>query len=97
MFPHHKNDPEFVNALVDSFLEISAKSYIQCTPKVSTPESNQQVHESSVSKIYLSSSETVPRNLSDFPDARPGYSLNCIHFLCDITYHWDVKVNSETY
>ncbi|CAN6698619.1 unnamed protein product [Malus baccata var. baccata] len=71
VFPHHKNDPEFVNALVDFFLEISTKSYIQCTPKVSTPESNQQIHESSVSKIYLSSSETVPRNLSDFPDARP--------------------------
>ncbi|CAN6541617.1 unnamed protein product [Malus baccata var. baccata] len=70
VYPHHINDPEFANALVDSFLEISTKSSIQSTPP-QVHESNQQVHESSVSKINLSSSETVPRNLSDFPDARP--------------------------
>ncbi|XP_021834404.1 uncharacterized protein LOC110774166 [Prunus avium] len=72
VYPHHINDHEFANALVDSFLEISTKSSIRSPPsQVSIPESNQQAHESSVSKMNFSSSGTILRNLIDFPDARP--------------------------
>ncbi|ONH96903.1 hypothetical protein PRUPE_7G158600 [Prunus persica] len=72
VYPHHINDHEFANALVDSFLEISTKSSIRSPPsQVSIPESNQQTYESSVSKMNLSSSGAILRNLIDFPDARP--------------------------
>lgn len=91
MYPHHINDHEFANALVDSFLEISTKSSIRSPPsQVSIPESNQQTHESSVSKMNLSSSGAILRNLIDFPDARPGWSLYHIHFLCDIINHQEL-------
>lgn len=72
MYPHHINDPEFANALVDSFLEISMKSPLQSTPlQVASPKPS-QVHESSVAKMNFSSCETTPHSLSDFPDAKPG-------------------------
>ncbi|KAM5576088.1 toMV susceptible protein tm-1(GCR26) [Rosa sericea] len=71
VYPHHINDPEFANALVDSFLEISMKSPLQSTPQVASPEPSQEVHESSVAQINFSSCESTPRSLSDFPDAKP--------------------------
>ncbi|KAL6220602.1 hypothetical protein ACLB2K_008358 [Fragaria x ananassa] len=71
VYPHHINDPEFANALVDSFLEISKKSHLQSTLQVASPEPSQQVHESSVAQINFSSYETNPRSLSDFPGAKP--------------------------
>lgn len=71
VYPHHINDPEFANALVDSFLEISMKSPLQSTPlQVASPKPS-QVHESSVAKMNFSSCETTPHSLSDFPDAKP--------------------------
>ncbi|PON71459.1 TIM-barrel signal transduction protein [Parasponia andersonii] len=69
--PHHINDPDFVNALVDSFLEISLEnSKDSSSPQDSIPESKQDVHKNYVSNANLTSYDTIARSPSDFPDAR---------------------------
>ncbi len=84
LYPCHINDPEFANALVDSFLEISIKnskdsSFLQ----IAKPEANQEFHEDTVSKMNSSSFGAILYSPSDFPDARPGCSLNTrICMLC---------------
>nr|POE96562.1 upf0261 protein [Quercus suber] len=72
LYPCHINDSEFANALVDSFLEISAKnskdsSFLQ----IASPEANQEFQENTVSKMNSSSFGAIPYSPSDFPDARP--------------------------
>ncbi|KAF4383298.1 hypothetical protein F8388_009329 [Cannabis sativa] len=72
VYPHHINDLEFANALVDAFLEISVKgstdsSFLQ----ESTPESKQDIDKNHVSNVNLTSFHTIARIPSDFPDARP--------------------------
>lgn len=72
LYPCHINDPEFANALVDSFLEISTKnskdsSFLQ----IAKPEANQEFHEDTVSKMNSSSLGAILYSPSDFPDARP--------------------------
>ncbi|KAK6150628.1 hypothetical protein DH2020_015560 [Rehmannia glutinosa] len=69
VFPHHINDLEFANALVDSFLEI-------CTNFKDV--NSQAIHESiqgSQSKTSApeisSSIMPIPYSLSNFPDAKP--------------------------
>ncbi|KAF3441005.1 hypothetical protein FNV43_RR19291 [Rhamnella rubrinervis] len=61
LYPHHINDPDFANALVDSFLEISTKKSMASRPLQDiVPESRQDVYNGSIFQ-----------SLSDFPDARP--------------------------
>ncbi|XP_075655475.1 toMV susceptible protein tm-1(GCR26) isoform X2 [Castanea sativa] len=72
LYPCHINDSEFANALVDSFLEISAKnskdsSFLQ----IASPEANQEFQENTVSKMNSSSFGAILYSPSDFPDARP--------------------------
>ena len=82
LYPCHINDSEFANALVDSFLEISAKnskdsSFVQ----IASPEANQEFQENTVSKMNLSSFGAILYSPSDFPDARPGLVLT-LEFIC---------------
>lgn len=71
MYPQHINDPDFANALVDSFLEISKKKSMASSPLQDiVPESRQDVYNGS-----------IVRSLSDFPDARPGCCLNALIYL----------------
>ena len=82
MYPCHINDSEFANALVDSFLEISAKnskdsSFLQ----IASPEANQEFQENTVSKMNSSSFGAILYSPSDFPDARPGLVLT-LEFIC---------------
>ncbi|KAL8047375.1 hypothetical protein ABFX02_08G237100 [Erythranthe guttata] len=70
VFPHHINDLEFANALVDSFLEISTNL------KDANSQSVRESTQSSQNKIsaHEISSQTrmpVPYSLSSFPDAKP--------------------------
>ncbi|CAA0839259.1 Unknown protein [Striga hermonthica] len=67
VFPHHINDMEFANALVDSFLEISMN--LTCNRSPATVQYSQV----SESKTLDISSRTVPisYSLSNFPDAKP--------------------------
>ncbi|KAF3945127.1 hypothetical protein ACB098_02G136000 [Castanea mollissima] len=72
LYPCHINDSEFANALVDSFLEISAKnskdsSFLQ----IASPEANQEFQENTVFKMNSSSFGAILYSPSDFPDARP--------------------------
>ncbi|XP_050292179.1 toMV susceptible protein tm-1(GCR26) isoform X3 [Quercus robur] len=72
LYPCHINDSEFANALVDSFLEISAKnskdsSFLQ----IASPVANQEFQENTVSKMNISSFGAFLYSPSDFPDARP--------------------------
>ncbi|KAK9284124.1 hypothetical protein L1049_023291 [Liquidambar formosana] len=68
VYPYHINDPEFANALVDSFLEISMKNSKDASPQHSEP--NQDLHVD-FSKNKSSGYEIISYSPSDFPDARP--------------------------
>lgn len=69
--PHHINDPDFANALVDSFLEISTENSTDSSSlQDSIPESEQDVHKNCVSNANLTSYDTIARSPSDFPGAR---------------------------
>lgn len=68
VYPHHINDPEFANALVDSFLAISTNnSTDSISPRDTTSDSKQNVNKAGVSKNSI----TIIRSPSDFPNARP--------------------------
>lgn len=71
MYPHHINDLEFANALVDAFLEINGKTGKDATnPPVTTPESVEHSHEDYASNT--SSFRTIVYAPSEFPDAKQG-------------------------
>ncbi|XP_028794412.1 uncharacterized protein LOC114750034 [Neltuma alba] len=70
VYPYHINDPEFANALVDSFLEINDKNTNNSShPQVAISGSVETSHGDDVSTA--SSIGTVLYTPSDFPDARP--------------------------
>jgi len=70
-YPHHINDLEFANALVDAFLEINEKTSKDSTQQqVASPESVEQFHEDNVSNA--SSIATIVYTPSEFPEARRG-------------------------
>ncbi|KAJ7953043.1 Tm-1 protein [Quillaja saponaria] len=70
LYPYHINDPEFANALVDSFLEISKNTFkASSPPHVALPE--HYLQEDSGSKLNSSSFEAILYRPSDFPDAKP--------------------------
>ncbi|XP_062143535.1 toMV susceptible protein tm-1(GCR26) [Alnus glutinosa] len=72
VYPCHINDYDFANALVDSFLEISAKnSKDSSSPQVTSPGTNQDLHEDTASKINSSRFGAALYSPSDFPDANP--------------------------
>lgn len=73
MYPYHINDPEFANALVDSFLEIIKKHSTVADPhKIAAFSPKQDLHEDSISNQNLLGKETIHYSPSEFPDARPG-------------------------
>lgn len=75
MYPHHINDLEFANALVDAFLEISENTNKDSTrTRVAIPESIEHFHMDYASNA--SSLGTIVYVPSEFPDARPGTRLN---------------------
>lgn len=69
LYPYHINDPEFANALVDSFLEISKKICEDVSPHHCEP--SQDLQEDSVSKNNSPGYEIICYRPSNFPDARP--------------------------
>lgn len=73
VYPDHINDPEFGNALVESFLEISKKT---CKDAASSQhcESSQELQEDFYSRKNTSGFEIICYSPSNFPDARPGFS-----------------------
>ncbi|KAL2662587.1 hypothetical protein GLYMA_02G053800v4 [Glycine max] len=69
VYPHHINDLEFSNALVDAFLEINEKTSKGSThQQVASPESVEQFHEDNVSNA--SSFGTILYTPNEFPEAR---------------------------
>jgi hypothetical protein len=71
VYPHHINDLEFANALVDAFLEVNEKTGQDSThPPVAIPESVEHFHEDSVSN--KSSFGPIIYAPCEFPDAKPG-------------------------
>ncbi|XP_021274905.1 uncharacterized protein LOC110409771 isoform X2 [Herrania umbratica] len=72
MYPYHINDPEFVDALVDSFMEICSKSPTDSSlPQVASYESSQDLQKDHDYNMNSLSSGTITYNPSNFPDARP--------------------------
>ncbi|XP_054824995.1 toMV susceptible protein tm-1(GCR26) isoform X2 [Prosopis cineraria] len=70
VYPYHINDPEFANALVDSFVEINNKNTNNSShPRVAIPGSVETAHGDDVSTA--SSIGAFLYTPSDFPDARP--------------------------
>lgn len=86
-YPHHINDLEFANALVDAFLEINEKTGKDSSqPPVAFPESVEHFHEDYVSNA--SSFGTIIYAPTEFPDARPGFHFIQICITCsDIFYY----------
>ncbi|XP_019424012.1 PREDICTED: uncharacterized protein LOC109333149 [Lupinus angustifolius] len=69
VYPHHINDIEFANVLVDAFLEINEKTTKDSPhPQVASSESVEHYHEDCVSNA--SSIATIAYTPSEFPDAR---------------------------
>ncbi|KAJ0039537.1 hypothetical protein Pint_28343 [Pistacia integerrima] len=72
VYPYHINDPEFAEALVDAFLEISGKNPMDSNSLQNILcEPSQGLHENSVSNINISSHGMISYSPSNFPDARP--------------------------
>lgn len=70
MYPYNINDPEFADALVDSFLDISEKNLTVS----SSAESASSTKDFVLSRGTLSR-DTIYSHPSNFPDAKPGSSL----------------------
>lgn len=72
LFPCHINDPEFANALVDSFLEINMKSSnVNSSQQTLSCECKQELPHESRSKANSSDVSTICYTPHDFPNARP--------------------------
>lgn len=70
VLPYHINDPEFVDELVESFLEIRGNSkLISNQPDTVAPKDNLQQGTSIMSDI--SASSPISYSVSDFPAAKP--------------------------
>lgn len=75
VLPYHINDPEFANSVVDSFLEISKKDLKDITPQVAKSGSDHDIIGSSVTCTVSSNIWSSFYSPTDYPDARPGWSL----------------------
>nr|CAD1838319.1 unnamed protein product [Ananas comosus var. bracteatus] len=73
ILPYHINDPEFANALVDSFLKMEAKINKSTTPRRSAVLAQKQKMnvKEFVSEGNISDDRAVWRTPADFPDAKP--------------------------
>ncbi|XXG64845.1 hypothetical protein AAC387_Pa05g2689 [Persea americana] len=72
ILPYHINDPEFADALVDSFLEMKSKiPKISCLQQSAFCEQKQDHIEDTVPHGCYSGSSGIWYNPSDFPDAQP--------------------------
>lgn len=70
VYPHHINDPEFANALVDAFLDISSKSVPgSSSEKLLADEQNQDLCEDVKPEANSSIYPSIHHSLSEFPDA----------------------------
>ncbi|XP_022741802.1 uncharacterized protein LOC111293274 [Durio zibethinus] len=77
MYPYHINDPEFADALVDSFLEICLKNPTDCSlPQVASSESSQDLQKGHDYNVNSSNSGTLTYSPSNFPDARPVWVIH---------------------
>lgn len=83
MYPYHINDPEFANALVDSFLEISENGLLASSSSGSASSGSSQDHvEKIVPEVSTTTCGTIAYTPSDFPDAKPGlYSSSSLSYL----------------
>lgn len=70
VYPYHINDPEFADALVDTFLEISLGKP-KCSTHLPNPVSEPNLELQDVSNLNSSSCETICYSPSNYPDARP--------------------------
>ncbi|CAA2995414.1 Tm-1 [Olea europaea subsp. europaea] len=70
VFPHHINDLEFANALVDSFLEICTNYKGACNNQTSYESIQDIQKDTSVSEISIRRNSTVSYCLSIFPNAK---------------------------
>ncbi|OVA18772.1 Uncharacterized protein family UPF0261 [Macleaya cordata] len=70
-YPYHINDPEFANALVDSFLEISIETFKDCPQQSAFLEASQDLQDKSISKEIISGRGTIFSIPVDFAEARP--------------------------
>lgn len=76
MYPYHINDPEFAEALVDSFMEICSKNPTDSSLlQVASCESSQDLQKGHDYNVNSSSSGTLAYSPSNFPDARPGWII----------------------
>ena len=88
IYPHHINDPEFANVLVDSFLEISGKSVADPnSQKLSSDEDNKELHEDAKSEAKTSSytCPSIHYSLNELPDANKGS-----HFIVYLFWHYSL-------
>ncbi|KAK9113073.1 hypothetical protein Scep_020592 [Stephania cephalantha] len=71
-FPYHINDPEFADALVRSFLEISGNVQRDAGSQLNSHiRPSLKPSKESTSKGNLSAPRIISASLSEFPDARP--------------------------
>lgn len=87
MHPYHINDPEFANALTESFLEIYSKNTAESSVSQVAPLSRQE------SKGHVSCMDTLTRGSvqyspSNFPDAKPG----CYKLYHVLIFHGEVII-----
>ncbi|KAL2552829.1 hypothetical protein Fot_06448 [Forsythia ovata] len=72
VFPHHINDLEFANALVDSFLEICTNDKGACSNQTNYESIQDIQKDNSVSEISTTQrNSTISYCLSNFPNAKP--------------------------
>ncbi|XVE87339.1 hypothetical protein DITRI_Ditri18aG0109800 [Diplodiscus trichospermus] len=72
IYPYHINDPEFANALVDSFMEICSNNPTEYSlPQVTSNERSQDLQKAHDYNMNSSSSGIVTYSPSNFPDAKP--------------------------
>ena len=74
MVPYHINDPEFVNEVVSSFLEICSDSSGTIDQQTSV-KPNLDLKKGSASAMSASGHGTISYSLSNFPNAKPGYNM----------------------
>ncbi|KAL6518452.1 ToMV susceptible protein tm-1(GCR26) [Orobanche gracilis] len=67
VFPHHINDPEFANALVDSFLEISTSFKGVSSETIYESTQGSQIKTCAITSSII----PVSYSLGNFPDAKP--------------------------
>ncbi|XLS79682.1 hypothetical protein HN51_063907 [Arachis hypogaea] len=81
VYPHHINNLEFANALVDAFLDINESSTKDSTHKqVASPESIDHFRKDDDAS-NASSFRNIGYAPSEFPDAKPGSHSICLMFL----------------